>query len=45
MGKTVGKIIVEFRPDEQVEAVIETKPSSSLNPDAAYAVAGGLGGL
>ncbi|KAK4160344.1 hypothetical protein QBC43DRAFT_359689 [Cladorrhinum sp. PSN259] len=44
-GKTMGKIIVEFRPDEQVEAVIETKPSTSLDPDAAYVIAGGLGGL
>ncbi|KAK3324427.1 putative polyketide synthase [Cercophora scortea] len=44
-GKTMGKICVEFRPDELVEALIETKPSSSMDPNAAYVIAGGLGGL
>ncbi|KAK3687943.1 putative polyketide synthase [Podospora appendiculata] len=44
-GKTMGKIVVEFRPDEQVEALIETKPSLSLDPNASYVIAGGLGGL
>ncbi|KAI0543496.1 putative polyketide synthase [Xylaria curta] len=44
-GKTMGKILVEFRHDEQVEALIETKPCFSLDPDAAYVIAGGLGGL
>ncbi|KAI0100021.1 putative polyketide synthase [Nemania sp. FL0031] len=44
-GKTMGKILVEFRHDEQVEALIETKSCFSLDPDAAYVIAGGLGGL
>ncbi|KAI0805327.1 putative polyketide synthase [Xylaria sp. FL0064] len=44
-GKTMGKIVVEFRPNEQVEVLIETKPSFSLDPAAAYIIAGGLGGL
>lgn len=44
-GKTMGKIVVEFRPDEQVEALVETKSSLSLDPNAAYVIAGGLGDL
>ncbi|KAK2603644.1 hypothetical protein QQS21_004225 [Conoideocrella luteorostrata] len=44
-GKTMGKIVVEFPPDEQVEALIEMRPSFSLDPEAAYVIAGGLGGL
>ncbi|XDG05889.1 hypothetical protein ABKA04_005504 [Annulohypoxylon sp. FPYF3050] len=44
-GKTMGKIVVEFRPDEHVEALVETKSSLSLDPNAAYVIAGGLGGL
>ncbi|KAF2015123.1 hypothetical protein BU24DRAFT_452003 [Aaosphaeria arxii CBS 175.79] len=44
-GKTMGKIVVEFRPDEQVEAFIGAKSTLSLDSDAAYVIAGGLGGL
>ncbi|KAI1378022.1 hypothetical protein F4677DRAFT_458752 [Hypoxylon crocopeplum] len=44
-GKTMGKIVVEFRPDDVVEAVLKPKPTLSLDPDATYLIAGGLGGL
>ncbi|KAH8879535.1 hypothetical protein GQ53DRAFT_853631 [Thozetella sp. PMI_491] len=44
-GKTMGKIVVEFRPDEPVQALVNTKSSLCLDPDASYLIAGGLGGL
>lgn len=44
-GKTIGKIVVEFRSDEHIEALVETKMSLCLDSTAAYVIAGGLGGL
>ncbi|KAM3072030.1 hypothetical protein ACMFMF_007424 [Clarireedia jacksonii] len=44
-GKNSGKIVIEMRPDDYVEAVLDTKPSSFLDSNATYVIAGGLGGL
>jgi NADPH:quinone reductase-like Zn-dependent oxidoreductase len=44
-GKTFGKIVVDMRPDDIVEATLDTKPSFSLGADATYVIAGGLGGI
>ncbi|RYP67536.1 hypothetical protein DL771_007186 [Monosporascus sp. 5C6A] len=44
-GKTMGKIVVELRPDDTVEAVLGPKPNHSMDPTATYVIAGGLGGL
>ncbi|KAI0379259.1 hypothetical protein F5Y04DRAFT_290474 [Hypomontagnella monticulosa] len=44
-GNTIGKIVIEFRPDDIVEALLKPKPTLSLDPNATYLIAGGLGGL
>lgn len=44
-GKTYGKIVVDMRPDDVVEATLDTKPIFSLGPNGTYVVAGGLGGI
>lgn len=44
-GKTVGKIVLDMRPDDIVEATVDTKPSFELEADATYLIAGGLGGI
>ncbi|KAK4182993.1 hypothetical protein QBC35DRAFT_132042 [Podospora australis] len=44
-GKTMGKIVVEMHPDAEVEAVLDTRPSTVIGPNASYVIAGGLGGL
>lgn len=44
-GKTTGKIVVEFRPDDTVQTVLSPRPSPSVKSDATYVIAGGLGGL
>ncbi len=44
-GKTMGKIVIEMRPDDAIQAIVQTKPATSLSPDATYVIAGGLGGL
>jgi NADPH:quinone reductase-like Zn-dependent oxidoreductase/NADP-dependent 3-hydroxy acid dehydrogenase YdfG/aryl carrier-like protein len=44
-GDNMGKIVIEMRPEDKVKAVLDRKPTTSLRSDAAYMVAGGLGGL
>lgn len=44
-GNTMGKIVIEFKANDVVEAVLKPKPTLSLDPDATYLIAGGLGGL
>lgn len=44
-GKTWGKLVVEMRPDDVVEATLDTKPSFELSADGSYLIAGGLGGI
>ncbi|KAI9162660.1 reducing type I polyketide synthase [Paramyrothecium foliicola] len=44
-GKTTGKIVVEFRPDDMVEAMVTNRPRFLFRPDASYVISGGLGGL
>jgi NADPH:quinone reductase-like Zn-dependent oxidoreductase len=44
-GKTMGKIVIEMGPDDEVTAVLDTQPSTVLGPDASYVISGGLGGL
>lgn len=44
-GQTMGKIVIEMRPEEKVKAVLDPKPTTRLPPNASYLIAGGLGGL
>ncbi|THC88803.1 hypothetical protein EYZ11_011749 [Aspergillus tanneri] len=44
-GTTVGKAVVELTPQAQVPTTLSTKVPFSLNPNATYVIAGGLGGL
>ncbi|PLN79543.1 hypothetical protein BDW42DRAFT_172734 [Aspergillus taichungensis] len=44
-GKNMGKAVIELRDDDQVNAVIDTKPTYAFDPNATYVIAGGLGGL
>ncbi|RYP82964.1 hypothetical protein DL770_005477 [Monosporascus sp. CRB-9-2] len=44
-GKTMGKIVVELRPEDTAEAVLGPNPGHSMDPTATYVIAGGLGGL
>lgn len=44
-GQTMGKIVVEMRPEDKVQAVLDARPSTVLEHDATYLIAGGLGGL
>ncbi|PKY05111.1 KR-domain-containing protein [Aspergillus campestris IBT 28561] len=44
-GKNMGKAVIELRDDDQVEAVMDTKPTYAFDPNATYVISGGLGGL
>lgn len=44
-GKTFGKLVVEMRPDDVVNATLDTKGSFSLDANGTYVIAGGLGGI
>ena len=44
-GRNVGKMVVEMRKDEVVKTVVESKPTYSFEPNGAYVIAGGLGGI
>ncbi|KAI0600762.1 putative polyketide synthase [Biscogniauxia sp. FL1348] len=44
-GKTTGKVVIQFRADDTVQAVLNPKSSCSMDPNATYIIAGGLGGL
>ncbi|KAI1644355.1 KR domain-containing protein [Daldinia loculata] len=41
----MGKVVVEFKPDDTVNVVLDVKPNFQFNTDATYIIAGGLGGL
>ncbi|KAL4914902.1 hypothetical protein BDW62DRAFT_134806 [Aspergillus aurantiobrunneus] len=43
-GKHIGKIVIEMRDDEVI-TVLNTRPSTILDPNSTYIVSGGLGGL
>ncbi|KAH8879971.1 reducing type I polyketide synthase [Thozetella sp. PMI_491] len=44
-GNIPGKMVMKVTPESRVSTILETKPSFSLDPDATYVIAGGLGGL
>ncbi|KAL4934290.1 uncharacterized protein BDV17DRAFT_296996 [Aspergillus undulatus] len=44
-GKHIGKAIIEMRDDDEVMTVLNTRPNTSLDPEATYVISGGLGGL
>lgn len=44
-GKTAGKFVIEVKPDAQVPAVLDTRPSFLLDSKKTYLIVGGLGGL
>ena len=43
-GQNRGKMIVEFRPEEEIMAVLDVRSSFALDPAATYVISG-LGGL
>ena len=44
-GDTIGKYVFEITRESKVQATINTRPTSQLNPDATFVIAGGLGGI
>ncbi|MCJ1379111.1 hypothetical protein MMC17_002211 [Xylographa soralifera] len=44
-GKSTGKTIVEFHPDDKVPTVPSAMPTYNFEPNASYLIAGGLGGV
>ncbi|MCJ1389265.1 hypothetical protein MMC18_002121 [Xylographa bjoerkii] len=44
-GKSTGKTIIEFRPNDEVPTVPSAMPTYYFDPNASYLIAGGLGGL
>ena len=44
-GKAAGKVVIEVKPEAQVAAVLDTRPSFLLHPKKTYLIVGGLGGL
>ncbi|KAI1144939.1 hypothetical protein F4825DRAFT_467740 [Nemania diffusa] len=41
----MGKVVVELRPEDIVNVVLDLRPSFQFNSNATYIIAGGLGGL
>ncbi|KAH6636358.1 hypothetical protein F5144DRAFT_619703 [Chaetomium tenue] len=44
-GKILGKVAMRANPDEMVPVIPRAKHPLTLNPDATYLLAGGLGGI
>ncbi|KAL4954233.1 hypothetical protein BDW69DRAFT_183680 [Aspergillus filifer] len=44
-GRHIGKVVIEMREDDEVQTVLDTRPSTVLDPEATYVISGGLGGL
>ncbi|KAK8069347.1 hypothetical protein PG994_005963 [Apiospora phragmitis] len=44
-GKSIGKLVIEMRSEENVLTVLDRKPSLALDPNATYVIAGGFGGI
>ncbi|KAI1641235.1 KR-domain-containing protein [Biscogniauxia mediterranea] len=44
-GNTTGKVVIQLRADDTVQTVLGPKSSCSMDPNATYVIAGGLGGL
>ncbi|KAF2650360.1 putative polyketide synthase [Lophiostoma macrostomum CBS 122681] len=44
-GSNAGKFVVEITPDSEVSALVATRPSFSMEPNATFVIAGGLGGI
>nr|UWV21335.1 polyketide synthase 2 [Chaetomium globosum] len=44
-GKVLGKVVMRANPDQLVPVIPRAKHPLTLNPDATYLLAGGLGGI
>ncbi|PFH58774.1 hypothetical protein XA68_13216 [Ophiocordyceps unilateralis] len=44
-GESVGKFVFDLSPELRVQAVLDTRSSFSLDANATYVIAGGLGGI
>ncbi|KAL8783966.1 MAG: hypothetical protein Q9195_009231, partial [Heterodermia aff. obscurata] len=44
-GKSMGKLVIEFRAEDTIMTLPSVPPICNLRPDATYLIAGGLGGL
>ncbi|KAL4970542.1 type I polyketide synthase [Aspergillus stella-maris] len=44
-GKHIGKVVIEMREEDEVQTVLNTRPSTVLDSEATYVISGGLGGL
>ncbi|MCJ1405286.1 hypothetical protein MMC11_008513 [Xylographa trunciseda] len=44
-GKSTGKTVIEFHPNDVVPTVPSALPTYHFDPNASYLIAGGLGGL
>ncbi|KAL4860796.1 hypothetical protein BDV12DRAFT_208828 [Aspergillus spectabilis] len=44
-GKSMGKLVIEMKPDENVLTVLKPNPSYSFDPNATYVIAGCFGGI